>query len=187
MDLSKSLYESENVCLGPIDFEKDPEIIARWTQDAEYLQYLDQEPAMPRSAPQVKKQLEKIEKDSEESHNLFHYTIRLHGDDRLVGLASIRWIDWTNGNGWLQLGIGEAQDRGKGLGREALGLLLGIGFNELNLYRLTAGIQEYNQAALHLFQHYGFIEEVRRRQAVYRFGRRWDHLIYGLLAEEWQR
>jgi RimJ/RimL family protein N-acetyltransferase len=66
-------------------------------------------------------------------------------------------------------------------------LLLRFGFGELNLFRLSAGIQEYNQAALRLFQSAGFVEEVRRRQALFRFGRRWDHLFFGLLNEEWQR
>jgi len=33
----------------------------------------------------------------------------------------------------------------------------------------------------------GFVEEVRRRKALDRDGRRWDLLIFGLLKDEWQK
>jgi RimJ/RimL family protein N-acetyltransferase len=37
-----------------------------------------------------------------------------------------------------------------------------------------------------LFTGFGFVEEVRRRQALERDYRRWDLLQLGLLAEEWK-
>ena len=45
---------------------------------------------------------------------------------------------------------------------------------------------EYNQAVIVLLKKFGFVEEVRRRQAVERDGRRWDMLVFGLLRDEWQ-
>jgi RimJ/RimL family protein N-acetyltransferase len=57
---------------------------------------------------------------------------------------------------------------------------------ELNLHRLTAVIPEYNLPALALFQSFGFIEEVRRRQALERDGRFWDLMYFGLLTDEWK-
>ncbi|MBP1701288.1 MAG: family N-acetyltransferase, partial [Chloroflexi bacterium] len=59
-------------------------------------------------------------------------------------------------------------------------------FSELNLYRLGAEIPEYNLGALRLFEKVGFTQEVCRRQALNRDGRRWDALIYGLLRLEWE-
>ncbi len=59
-------------------------------------------------------------------------------------------------------------------------------FDELNLYRLTALIPEYNAAAGIFFRRFGFVEEVRRRKALERDARRWDLLHYGLLAKEWK-
>jgi RimJ/RimL family protein N-acetyltransferase len=64
--------------------------------------------------------------------------------------------------------------------------MLRYAFMELNFFRLGAIIPEYNLPALNLFQKAGFIEEVRRREALNRYGRRWDNLHLGLLQEQWQ-
>jgi RimJ/RimL family protein N-acetyltransferase len=185
MDLEKPLFIAERICFAPVDFEKDPEIFARWTQDAAYARMLSTEAMRPLPAWAVKKNLEAQEKRIEEEKNEFFFTIRLREDSRLIGSASIHWIDWTNSNAYLTLGIGEAECRGQGLGREALGLMLRFAFRELNLYRLTAVVPEYNQPALRLFTRAGFGQEVRRRQALERDGRTWDLLHLGLLSEEW--
>jgi RimJ/RimL family protein N-acetyltransferase len=63
--------------------------------------------------------------------------------------------------------------------------LLRYAFDELNLYRLTAVIPEYNPVAMQLFSKAGFVEEVRRRKALNRDDKRWDLINLGLLHEEW--
>jgi RimJ/RimL family protein N-acetyltransferase len=186
MNIAQSLFESEHICLGPINFEKDPEIEARWSEDADYLRMVSLEPARPSSPAQIKKMYEDIEKGQEENKNLFYFTIRMRADDRLIGFARLDWIDWSNGCGYVALGIGDPNDRNQGYGTETLRLLLRFAFDELNLYRLAAIIPEYNAAALRLFEKAGFVEEVRRRQAVNRFGRRWDLLHLGVLRNEWE-
>jgi RimJ/RimL family protein N-acetyltransferase len=112
--------------------------------------------------------------------------IRAREDDRLIGKASIYWIEWSNGNGWVRLGIGSADDRRKGIGTQALRMLLRFAFAELNLFRLTAAVPEYNRGAIALLQKFGFVQEICRRKALERDGRRWDLYIFGLLNEEWQ-
>lgn len=184
-DIQTQLFEGEEIRFGPIDYEKDPEIESKWTHDAEYLRLYDTVPARPLSAAMVKKQYEKLEKQVEEDKNLYHFAIRAREDDRLIGKATIQWIEWSNGNGFLRLGIGAAEDRRKGYGTKALKMLLRFAFAELNLYRVTAIVPEYNEGAIALLQKAGFTEEVRRRKALERDGRRWDFLTFGLLKEEW--
>jgi RimJ/RimL family protein N-acetyltransferase len=185
MKISESLFVAENICLAPIDHEKDAEIESRWTHDAEYLRLLSLEPALPQSATQLKKRYEKIEKDQNEKKDLFYFTVRMRSDDRLVGYARLYWIEWSNAGGFIQLGIGDPSDRRHGYGTEVLRLLLRYAFDELNLYRLTAVIPEYNPVALRLFSQAGFVEEVRRRKALERDGRRWDVIHLGILHDEW--
>jgi RimJ/RimL family protein N-acetyltransferase len=186
MNIQKQLFVANTICLGPIDHEKDPEIIARWTHDPQYLRLVETAPALPNSSAQVKKKLESLEKQIEENKNLYTFHIRDREDDRLLGFATIRWIEWTHGTGWLHLGIGDSRDWRKGIGTQVLDLLLNYAFNELNLYRLSAIIPEYNAGALRLFEKAGFLLEVRRRQALNRDGRRWDLLMHGLLREDWE-
>jgi RimJ/RimL family protein N-acetyltransferase len=186
MSIDTPLFDGKLVRLGPIDHEKDPEIVSRWTHDGGFMRMMYTDPLRPLSAWQVKKKLEELEKSIEENKNIYHFRIRTKSDDRLVGFAELLWISWTNLCGYIRLGIGAPEDLRKGYGRETLSLLLRYAFDELNLYRLSAVIPEYNLPALSLFKSFGFIEEVRRRQALERDGRRWDSLDYGLLAEEWK-
>jgi len=187
MNIEQSLYEGQHICLGPIDHEKDPEIEARWTNDACYLRMLSPDPARPRSAAQIKKKYEKIEKEQDEQHNQFYFAIRMRTDDRLIGFAQLPWIEWSNGAGFVVIGIGEAKDRLCGYGSEALGLVLRFVFAELNLYHLTANVAQYNEVALHVFKKAGFVEEVCRREALARDGRYWDMISLGILRPEWER
>jgi len=185
-DIQTQLFEGRDIRFGPIDYEKDPEIESKWTHDSAFMRMYEINPARPMSAAIVKKQYEKLEKQVEEDKNLYHFMIRAKEDDHLIGRAAIQWIEWTNGNAWVHLGIGSVDDQHKGYGSQALSMLVRFAFAELNLFRLSARVPEYNQAALALFSKYGFVEEVRRRQALDRDGRRWDLIVFGLLNSEWQ-
>jgi RimJ/RimL family protein N-acetyltransferase len=184
--ITDQLFEGRDICLGPIDFEKDPAVESAWTHDSDFMRMFQLDPARPMSAAMVKKQYEKLEKEAEEKKNLYPFMIRARADDRLVGKAAIQWIEWTNGVARVDIGIGSADDRRKGYGTQAMRMLLRFAFGELNLYRVSARIPEYNTAALAFFKKFGFVEEIRRRKAVQRDSQRWDLIIVGLLKDEWQ-
>ncbi len=185
-DIQTQLFEGRDIRLGPIDHEKDPEIESKWTHDSEFMRMMQVDPARPASAAIIKKQYEKLEKQVDDDKNFYYFAIRAREDDRLIGKAMIQGVEWTNGNGWLQLGIGSTEDRRKGYGSQALTMLLRFVFAELNLFRVSARVPEYNEAAVALLKKFGFSEEVRRRQALDRDGRRWDLIVFGLLNSEWQ-
>jgi RimJ/RimL family protein N-acetyltransferase len=184
--IQTQLFEAKDVRFGPIDHETHPDIESRWTHDDEFMRQMELNPVRPLSPAMVKKQYEAIEKEMQEQRDLFYFTIRTREDDRFIGMASIEYVDWTNGNGFLTLGIGEADSRRKGYGTQALTLLLRYAFGELNLYRVTAVVPAYNEGALRLFHKFGFVEEVRRRKALHRDGQFWDIIGLGLLNTEWQ-
>ena len=185
-DIQTQLFEGRDIRLGPIDHEKDPEIESKWTHDSEFMRMVEVNPARPMSAATIRKQYENLEKQIDDDKNFYYFAIRAREDDRLIGKAMIQRVEWTNGNGWLQLGIGSAEDRRKGYGSQALTMLLRFVFAELNLFRVSARVPEYNKVALALLKKFGFSEEVRRRQALDRDGRRWDLIVFGLLNSEWQ-
>jgi RimJ/RimL family protein N-acetyltransferase len=184
-DIATQLFEGQDIRFGPIDYEKDPEIESKWTHNAEFMRLFEFEPARPMSVAIVKKQYEKLEKKIDEDRNLYHFMIRAKADDRLIGKAMVQRIEWTNGNCSLRIGIGAAEDQRKGYGTQALKMLLRFAFAELNMFRVSANVAEYNTGAIALVNKLGFTEEVRRRQALEREGRRWDLLVFGLLKDEW--
>ena len=185
-DIATQLYDAEDIRLGPINYETDPPIESKWTHDASFMRLYDFDPARPLSAAIVKKQYEKLEKQMEEGNRFRHFMIRAKADDRLIGKAEIQRIEWTNGVCQIRLGIGAAEDRRKGYGAQALKLALRYAFAELNMFRVSADVAEYNEGALALVKKFGFAEEVRRRQALERDCRRWDLIVFGLLKDEWQ-
>ena len=187
MKIDVPLFESEHICLAPIDHENDAKIESEWTHDPEYLRLVSTAPARPLSPAQLKKKYENIEKEMAEKKSMFFITIRMRPDDRLIGFTKLYWIEWSAGTALIELGIGAEEDRGRGYGTEALNLLLRYAFAELNLHRLTALVPDYNVGAKKLFEKCGFIEEVRRRQALNRYGRRWDMLHMGILSHDWSR
>jgi RimJ/RimL family protein N-acetyltransferase len=185
-DIQTQLFEGQDIRFGPIDFEKDPEVEARWTHDSDFLRLMEVAPARPLSAAMVKKQYEKLEKQMEEDKNFYYFAIRARDDDRLIGRAILQWIEWSNGNAHIRLGIGAAGDRGKGYGTQALRMLLRFAFAELNLFRVTATVPQYNEAASALLRKFDFSQEVCRRKSLERDGGRWNLYVFGLLRDEWQ-
>jgi RimJ/RimL family protein N-acetyltransferase len=185
MSIGIQLYQGEHIRLGAIDYEKDPIIESGWTHNSAYLHSLGSEIARPLSPAQMKKRYEAIEKEVEESKNLFYFTIREHQVDLLVGFARLFWIEWTNATGGLQIAIGNPEERDQPYASEALQLVLRFAFQELNLYRLSAYGMEDDPAGIELLKKAGFVEEVRRRKALQRSGQTCDLLLLGLLREEW--
>jgi RimJ/RimL family protein N-acetyltransferase len=185
-DIQTQLFEGPDIRFAPIDHEKDPEVESKWSHDSEFMRLMDTNPARPMSPAMVRKQYEKLEKEIQEEKNLYHFMIHTRTDDRLIGKALIQWIEWTNGNGFIRLGIGAAEDRRKGYGTQALRMLLRFAFAELNLYRVTAVVPEYNAGAIALLYKFGFVQEVCRRKSLERDGHRWDLYVFGLLSDEWR-
>jgi RimJ/RimL family protein N-acetyltransferase len=185
MNIDKHLFEGKLINLRPIDHEKDPEVESRWTHDLTLMRSLSHNIAMPQSIAQIKKKYEAIEKKVDEAKNLFHFTIRNKQDNRYLGFIRIEGIEWTHSMGSLKLAVGDEAERNKGYGGDALQLMLRFAFNELNLYRLSAVVDEDNQPALRFFKRHGFVEEVRRRKAILRDGQTWDVIHLGILRDEW--
>ena len=183
MNLENVLFTEKNIYVAPIDHEKDAKIVSQWTHDPSFQRGKLTSPALPLPEAKIIKQFEAIEKQVE-ADKRFYFSVHAKNDDRLIGFGDIYRISWTNQSGMLTLGIGDANDRGNGYGKEILNLLLRFAFDELSLYRLSAAISEDNTAALKLFQKAGFVEEIRQRERIHRDGQCWDLIYVGLLQEE---
>lgn len=192
-NMNTALFEGREVYLGAINPEKDAPVEAGWTMDGEYMRMLGQDLVRPLSAAEIKKRYQEIEKDMDEKRNQFYFSIcrsapgKHEKEDQLLGFARLSRVEWSHGVATLSLGIGDARERRKGYGSDALHLIVHFAFKELNLFRLNASIPGYNQAGLQLLQKEGFKEEARRREAYRWAGSRWDGIFLGLLKEDWEQ
>ncbi|MFJ5267679.1 GNAT family N-acetyltransferase [Streptomyces sp. NPDC088358] len=75
--------------------------------------------------------------------------------------------------------------RGKGIGTEATRLILGHGFEQLRLHRISLELYRHNHRARRVYDKVGFVEEGVRRQTQFRDGQWRDETLMAILADEW--
>lgn len=103
--------------------------------------------------------------------------------DQILGLISLMDIDSVNRSATLHIMIGDAENRGKGVGSFAVAEMLAHAFNNLNLRRIELGVLENNEAAIRLYEKNGFIREGLKRQSHYKNGQYVNMIIMGLLRQ----
>ena len=86
----------------------------------------------------------------------------------------------------IGFGIPDVRARGKGLAREAVGLLVAHLFSGYAVERVSAVTDRENTAALRLLEALGFRQEGVLRRASFRDGDWRDMAVYGLLRSEWE-
>ncbi len=98
----------------------------------------------------------------------------------LKGLSGCdRCAQW----GWY---IGEAQARGRGVGRAAQALGLDLAFDELGLHKVAAEVLADNEVALKAQASAGFRREGYLREQAMKDGRFRDVVLLGILEHEWR-
>lgn len=180
--INSYLFEGDKIVLRSPDIENDSKIEAGWTNLAEYQDLYLPGPARPLSAFQLVKIYQDEEKLSKEAIRL---SVRLKSGDRLIGFVKIGFIDWGNRSVTINLAIGENKDRGIGYEDEIIRMTCKYVFDELNMERCGISVREYNFSLISSLEKCEFTREVIRREALHRYGRRWDMFQYGLLREEW--
>ncbi len=182
--IDTGLFEGKWVRLVAMDPERAAPLFARWGRDAEYVRQLDSDPPRLWSARAIQAWIKK-EQDKNVQKEL-SFLIEAVQDSKLIGFVVLDGIQWSHGDAWLGIGIGERVYRGRGLGTEAVRLVLRYAFTELNLHRVSLNVFEYNPRAMRAYEKAGFRVEGRVRGALQRNGRRWDLVFMGILAEEWK-
>lgn len=114
-------------------------------------------------------------------------TIEVEIDGEWVPVGNIRLFnfDWQARHAEVGLFIGEKQYWSRGYGKEALRLMLSYGFDYLNLNKIYLFVYETNQRGIRAYRKFGFVEEGRLRQQVYKHGRYIDMLFMSILRSEW--
>jgi len=161
--------------------ESDMEVMEYWFNDVEFLRYYDMIPALPKS----KKDMEGILDYYKNSDERYLFAIRHIDSEDIIGVIGFDDIIWSNGVATVFIGIGDKRYTSKGIGKEALDLLLDFGFNELNFYRIQLNVIAYNEGAIKLYEKAGFKKEGTFREFIHRDGERYDMFLYGLLRKEW--
>ena len=181
----RELLKGRLVRLSVVDPEEVSKSFASWNRDSEYKRLLDTDPPRLHSARKSKEWLEK--EVGEMGETMYWFTIRGTEDDSLLGDITLDVTHWNTRDAFVGLGIGPREFWGKGYGTEAMQLILGYAFLEINLERVTLTVFEYNPRAIRSYEKIGFRHEGRLRGALLREGKRWDMLFMGIMREEWMQ
>ncbi|MFB5368982.1 GNAT family N-acetyltransferase [Enterococcus faecalis] len=113
------------------------------------------------------------------------YMIEYKETGKTVGIISLINIDYKNRSAECIIDIGSKDMWGKGIGTEAMSLILEFAFNELNLHRVYLQVFSFNERAVNLYEKIGFTHVGKFREALYRTGKWHDIIIMDILKNEY--
>ncbi len=171
-------YEGDRIYFRPLEPGDEP-LLRRWVNDPQNWATLKN--VIPRNELREREWIEKLYQNEQE----ITLGICVKDGDRLVGCCGFRQTRPVERSSVLGILIGEREYQNRGIGTDAVRLLVRFGFGELNLNRISLTVLANNERGIRVYEKVGFVREGRARQAIFRGGRWHDELQYGLLREEW--
>lgn len=164
---------------------EDVEALFVLDTDAEHVALADARPFQPRTLAARLAQYDK--RQTEQEPNVAFFTVQRLEDEAgaAIGNVGLWMIDLHHRSAHIGISLLPSA-RGQGLGRDAVEVICGFGFEIRGLQRLSLETLEVNRAMQLTAAACGFVEEGRLRSASWYLGRRVDEVLYGLLAQEWR-
>ncbi len=99
-------------------------------------------------------------------------------DGAMVGLIDLFDFDPKNHRAGIGIVVMETHERNKGVGSEAIALLLDYAFSSLDLRQIFANVGADNQASVHLFKKIGFREVGIKKDWIFHHGAYKDEILF---------
>jgi RimJ/RimL family protein N-acetyltransferase len=136
------------------------------------------------AVPQTPEEMEKWYATRNDQPDRLDLAIVDRASGRCVGEAVLNEWDPGNQSCSFRIAIGPA-GQGRGLGTEATRLIVGYGFEQLGLHRISLEVYSFNPRARRVYEKAGFRVEGVLRESL-RYGDEWiDATAMSILADEW--
>lgn len=165
----------EKIYLSPRNNE-DVEIFTKWLNDFEITDCIGT------SGNVVN--LENERKYLQENNAPYSFSIVTLKEDKMIGTISLENVDSVHRCATLGIFIGDKDYHEKGIGTEAINLLVEFGFNYLNLHCINLQAFNFNKRALNCYKKCGFKETGRVRENRYINGKYYDSICMDILKSE---
>jgi RimJ/RimL family protein N-acetyltransferase len=106
---------------------------------------------------------------------------------RYIGNVRLKILNNISRRADISIGIFNPEYRNKGIGTEALELIINFGFDKLNLLSMELKVFTNNERAIACYKKLGFKKIGYRRKADFIEGQFLDDLMMDLLVEEWKK
>jgi len=157
--------------------------IRRWVNDMESVRYLSSRYWMPQSTADT---ADYIDHAMHAGSNGAYFAIADRETDAYLGQCDLPSINWKMRSAEMAIVMGAEEVRGRGIGTEAIGLILEYAFRLLGLERVELEVATDNHRAMRCYQKAGFTLEGVKRHAFMVDGRFADLAVMSVLAEEWR-
>lgn len=170
------MIESEGLILREIE-EEDLDLIVKWRNDPEILRWLFS--YLPLNKIKQKKWYEKYLDDPTQQT----FIIEVKEERTPIGTIGLTDIDYKNQRADLGILIGDKSWQNKGMGKEALKLLIKFALDKMNIRKIKALVFKENVLAIKFYKSCGFVEEGVLRKEVYKNGDFKDVVIMALFKD----
>ncbi len=175
------MLEGNRILLRGLELSDVNELMKYWNK-REVKQYLLQ--VAPHSREEEKEWIRSTWKGRREGKN-YVFAIVLKAEELYIGNVEVSILNQISRRGMIGIVIFNPKYWSKGLGAEALELIIDFAFKNLNLHSVELEVLEKNQRARASYKKVGFKEVGRRRKAHFFEGRLIDTIIMDILASEW--
>mgnify|MGYP000753482042 CR=1 FL=1 len=128
----------------------------------------------------IRQYLENAHQDIYDAKQL-RLAICLNNSQEAIGLIDLFDFDPKNNRAGVGILINDAQNRNKGIGSEALALIINYSFEQLQLHQLYANIGTDNEISIQLFTKFGFQKIGIKKDWIKVNNRYKDELLFQLI------
>lgn len=128
----------------------------------------------------IQQYLDNAHQDIYEAKQL-RLAICLNNSQEAIGLIDLFDFDPKNNRAGVGILINDAQNRNKGIGSEALALIINYSFEQLQLHQLYANIGTDNEISIQLFTKFGFQKIGIKKDWIKVNNRYKDELLFQLI------
>lgn len=176
-----SYYLTENINLKLLELRHSDELFAATDTNRVYLRewlpWVDGTISVTQSRNFINASLNQFANNNGMNLGIFY-------NDSIIGCIGLHQIDWNN----LKASIGywlAKKYQGQGIMTQACNVMIKYIFEELQLNRIEIRAASTNTKSRAIPERLGFVLEGQIRQAEMLNGRLVDHVVYGLLQEDW--
>lgn len=157
--------------------------LRKWVNDRETVRYLSSRYWMPQSLAETSDFLEHA---THAGSNGAFFVIATLEDETYLGQIDLTSINWKLRSAEMAVVMGAEASRGKGIGGEAIALMLEYAFETLALERVELEVATENKRAVRCYEKAGFRLEGVKRHAFIIDGAYADLAVMAVLAGDWR-
>lgn len=157
--------------------------IREWVNDPQTTRYLSPIFWPPQTMTDTEEFMSRM---LQSSHIGCNFVVADKRDESYIGQLDLFTINWKQRWGELGFVIGKQEWRNRGVGTEALGLMLEYAFQTLGLERVQLEVYMDNHQALRCYEKAGFVLEGVKRHAIFLEGAYADVGMMSVLSGEWR-